>query len=224
MIGSGAHGWWSLVRINALVFIFFALNFAQPRSGPEWRSFGACSVFMIALFSEMYGFPLTIYPLSGWLGRAYPELDPFSHQTGHLLSTLIGWLFDPHLNPLHWLSDLLILGGVIVHARSWRVLHRAQVEGTLATGGPYARVRHPQYAAFVAILLGFLLQWPTLLTLVMFPVLVSTYVRLARREEAPVRARFGAEYAAYAARTPAFLPRLARARGASQTVPGGGAI
>jgi protein-S-isoprenylcysteine O-methyltransferase Ste14 len=68
-------------------------------------------------------------------------------------------------------------------------------------------VRHPQYDAFVMIMFGFLLQWPTLVTLVMFPVLVLTYVRLARREEREVRAAFGADWDTYAAQTPAFFPR-----------------
>ena len=54
---------------------------------------------------------------------------------------------------------------------------------------------------------GFLVQWPTLLTLAMFPVLTYMYVRLARREEREVAAEFGPEYQRYAARTPAFIPR-----------------
>ena len=90
------------------------------------------------------------------------------------------------------------------------MLVEAQHAGRLAITGPYARVRHPQYAAFIAIMFGFLLQWPTLLTLVMFPLLVAMYVRLARREEREVRAAFGAEYERYAAGPPAFLPRLVR--------------
>jgi protein-S-isoprenylcysteine O-methyltransferase Ste14 len=156
----------------------------------------------------MYGFPLTIYLLSGWLQRRYPELDLLSHDAGHLWETLLGWRGNPHLNPLHLLSNALIASGFIVLARSWPVLYVAQQRGELATTGLYAYVRHPQYAAFVVIMFGFLLQWPTLLTLVMFPILTWAYVRLAQREEVEARATFGPAYARYAAVIPAYIPRL----------------
>jgi protein-S-isoprenylcysteine O-methyltransferase Ste14 len=111
---------------------------------------------------------------------------------------------------LHVLSSLLIGGGFVLLAAAWRVLFAAQQGRQLATTGPYAYVRHPQDIGFILIMLGFLLQWPTLLTLVMFPILVWMYGRLARREEREVRAEFGEAYARYAAVTPAFLPRLRR--------------
>jgi protein-S-isoprenylcysteine O-methyltransferase Ste14 len=95
-----------------------------------------------------------------------------------------------------------------VLAKSWRVLFDAQKEHRLATTGPYAYVRHPQYGAFVVIMFGFLLQWPTLITLIMFPILVAVYVRLAKREERNTIAEFGAAYLEYAATTPAFIPKL----------------
>ena len=205
-----AYGLWSLVAINAAVFIIFAFSFARPRTARDWRSFGAFSAFLVALFTEMYGFPLTIYLLSGWLGSRFPGTDLLSHNAGHLWETLLGWRGDPHLNPLHLLSNVLIFAGFLVPASAWDILYKAQREGQLATTGPYARVRHPQYGGFILIMVGFLLQWPTLLTLAMFPVLVTMYVRLARREEREVREAFGDTYARYAAVTPAFIPRLAR--------------
>jgi protein-S-isoprenylcysteine O-methyltransferase Ste14 len=90
------------------------------------------------------------------------------------------------------------------------MLYEAQRAGTLAVSGPYAYVRHPQYGGFILIMLGFLLQWPTLITLIMFPILVTMYLRLAQREEHEVISEFGDEYLRYAARTPAFLPRIRR--------------
>lgn len=205
-----AYGLWSLVVINVLVFAIFAFSFTRPRTARDWRSFGAFTAFLVALFSEMYGFPLTIYLLSGWLQRRFPGLDLLSHDTGHLWQTLLGWKGDPHTNPLHLLSGVLIGGGFILLASAWRVLYAAQQSRRLATTGPYAHVRHPQYDAFILIMLGFLFQWPTLLTLVMFPILIWVYVRLAKREEQEVRAEFGEAYAHYAAVTPAFIPRLGR--------------
>ena len=209
--GAPAYGLWSLVLINSAVFIMFAYSFAPPRTSRDWRSFGAFSAFLVALFAEMYGYPLTIYLASGWLGTKYPQVDWLSHDAGHLLEELFGWRANPHFGPFHMASQILIVGGFWLVAAAWRVLYRAQKTGALATTGPYARVRHPQYAGFILIRTGFLLQWPTLLTVAMYPVLVVMYVRLARREEAEVRPQFGAEYQRYAAQVPAFLPRIARA-------------
>lgn len=206
-----AYGLWFLVAINSLIFIIFAFSFARPRTRRDWRSFGAFSAFIAALFTEMYGFPLTIYLLSGWLGARYPGLDLFSHEAGHLWQTLLGLKGDAHLNPIHLFSNVLIFGAFILLASAWNVLYQAQRTHSLAATGPYAYMRHPQYAAFVLIMLGFLLQWPTLPTLLMFPILVYMYVRLARREEREVRAEFGEAYARYAAVTPAFFPRLSGA-------------
>jgi protein-S-isoprenylcysteine O-methyltransferase Ste14 len=209
--GAPAYGLWSLVAINVAVFTIFAFSFTRPQTARDWRSFGGFTAFVVALFTEMYGFPLTIYLLSGWLQRRYPGLDLLTHDAGHLWETLLGWRGDPHFNPLHLLSSLLIGGGFVLLASAWRVLFAAQQGRRLATTGPYAYVRHPQYDGFILIMLGFLLQWPTLLTLLMFPILVWMYVRLARREEREVQAEFGEAYARYGAATPAFLPRLRRA-------------
>ena len=201
-----AYGLWGLAFINAAVFIFFALSFAKPTTERDWRTFGAFSAFIVALFAEMYGFPLTIYVLSGWLQTRYPGIDFLSHDAGHLLETLVGWRVNPHFGPFHIASNLLIGAGFYLLYRAWQVLYEAQRANRLATEGPYERVRHPQYIGFVLILFGFLLQWPTILTLVMFPVLVFMYVRLARAEEREVEREFGEEYRRYAARTPAFFP------------------
>ena len=203
-----AYGLWTVAILNAAVFIFFAFSFSHPKAGRDWRSFGAFSAFIVALFAEMYGFPLTIYLISGWLQRHYPGLDPFSHDAGHLWFTLFGLRGDPHFGLPHLLSNVLIIAGFALVATAWNVLHKAQRAGRLATTGPYARLRHPQYLGFIVIMLGFLLQWPTLLTLLMFPVLVVMYVRLARHEERDASAEFGDAYRRYAEVTPGWLPRF----------------
>jgi len=143
-----AYGLWSLVVINTVVFVLFAFSFTHPRTTRDWRSFGAFSGFLLALFTEMYGFPLTLSLLSGWLGSRYPGLNLFSHEAGHLWHTLLGWKGDPHLDPLHILSNLIIIGGFLILSSAWRVLYEAQRTHSLATTGLYAYIRHPQYVGF----------------------------------------------------------------------------
>src|SRR6266480_3183866 len=154
-----AYGLWSLVIVNSAVFIFFAYTFFKPQPPRDWRSFGAFSAFIVALFAEMYGFPLTIYFLSGWLQSRFPDIDWFSHDAGHLLEMMFGWKANPHAGPFHILSFVFIGGG------------------------------------FILVMFGFLLQWPTILTLAMFPVLTVMYVKLARTEEQDARSEFGDAYA-----------------------------
>ncbi len=211
-----AYGLWSLVLVNSVVFILFAYSFFKPKTPRDWRSFSAFSAFLVALFAEMYGFPLTIYFLSGWLQSQYQDVDWFSHDAGHLLETMFGWSTNPHFGPFHIVSFVLIGGGFVLIATAWRVLYGAQQKRTLATAGAYGYVRHPQYVGFILVMLGFLVQWPTLLTLAMFPVLTVMYVMLAKSEEREAIAEFGDTYTAYAANVPAFIPRRRRFFGSSQ--------
>lgn len=203
-----AYGLWTLVIINSAVFIMFAFSFFRPSTARDWRTFGAFSAFIIALFVEMYGFPLTIYLLSGWLQTRFPQLDLLSHNAGHLWSTLLGEKGDPHFGILHIASYVFLGYGFYLLSTSWHVLYNAQRHHQLAVTGPYARIRHPQYVAFILILLGFLLQWPTLLTLIMFPILLLMYSRLAIKEEAEMSKQFGAVYDSYAQQTPRFIPKF----------------
>ncbi|MFC3165768.1 methyltransferase family protein [Ciceribacter thiooxidans] len=209
-----AYGLWVLVIVNSAIFIVFAFSFFKPHTARDWRSFDAFSAFIVALFTEMCGFPLTIYLLSGRLQSGYPGIDWLYHDAGHLLEMLFGWTTNPHFGPFHIFSFLFVGAGFMLISAAWRVLYAAQRSGTIVTVGPYARIRHPQYVDFVFVLFGFLLQWPTLLTLAMFPILVWMYIRLARREERGAEAEFGAVWRRYAAEVPAFVPRLTRVENA----------
>lgn len=208
MENGSPYGLWGIVLVNSLIILLFAFSFFRPQTKRDWRTFGAFSAFIIALFTEMYGFPLTIYLLSGWLGSRFPEVNWLSHNSGHILQTILGWEGDAHFGPLHMISNLLLIFGFVLLAVSWKVLYSAQKRGDLATAGPYGWIRHPQYVAFILIMVSFLIQWPTIVTLLMFPVLVWIYWRLALKEEREVLSVFGERYTRYAKNTPRFIPRI----------------
>jgi len=200
-----AYGMWVVVAFNVGIFLFFTLSFLKPRGSQEWRSMGVVTAFFVALFAEMYGFPLTIYLLTGWLGDAYPALEPFSHKLGHLWVVVLGG------STLAWvvvmaLSLALMLMGYTLLSKGWTQIHAAR--GGLVTDGIYAHARHPQYTGLFLVIIGFLVQWPTILTVIMAPVLLLSYVHLARVEERRAEAEFGAEYNEYVRKTPAFFPSL----------------
>jgi|ERR1035437_1354070 protein-S-isoprenylcysteine O-methyltransferase Ste14 len=203
-----AYGHWSLVIINSLIFIIFAFSFTRPKTSRDWRSLGGFVAFIVALFTEMYGFPLTIYLLSGWLSSHYPGIDIYSHNSGHLLNIFLGTTGNPHFSLIHIISYVFILGGLFILFSAWPVLYKAQKNHKMATTGPYAYVRHPQYDGFILMMIGFLIQWPTILTLIMFPILVYMYKRLARSEEKEALAEFGEAYSRYMTEVSGFIPRL----------------
>ena len=187
------------MALHSAIFILFAFSFFKPQTGRDWRTFGAFTAFIVALFVEMYGFPLTIYLFFGWLTSTYPGVDFLTHDRGHLLHTLLGFEGNPHFDVLHIASNVIIVIGFYFLASAWRVLYEAQTSGKLAVTGLYARVRHPQYLGFIAIMLGFLLQWPTLVTLVMFPILLIMYRRLALKEETNCHKHFDKTFATLSA-------------------------
>ncbi len=200
-----AYGMWVVAGFNIGIFLFFILSFLKPRGSEEWRSMGVVTAFLVALFAEMYGFPLTIYLLSGWLGDAYPVLQPFNHKYGHLWVVVFGG------STLAWaivmgLSLGFMIMGYMLLSKGWTQIHAAQ--GGLVSNGIYAYVRHPQYTGLFLVIIGFLIQWPTLLTVIMAPILLYAYTHLARVEEKRAEKVFGDAYIKYADKTPAFFPPL----------------
>lgn len=200
-----AYGLWAFVVFNVGLFAFFLISFIAPLKKREWRSMGATLGFVVALFTEMYGFPLTIYALTAVLGSRYPALNPFSHANGHLWFVLFGG-GESMMNILHLISNGLVVLGFIVMWKGWRLIHSAGDK--LVTEGLYSHMRHPQYSALLLVMTGMLIQWPTLITALMFPVLVFMYYRLAKREEQDMIDVFGDQYRDYMEHTPMFIPRL----------------
>ncbi|TVO73013.1 methyltransferase family protein [Sedimenticola selenatireducens] len=200
-----AYGMWVIAAFNVGLFLFFFMSFLPPKGFAEWRNLGVATAFLVALFSEMYGFPLTIYLLTGWLGDAYPVLQPFNHKFGHLWVVVFGgsWLVWALVMGS---SLILMVAGYVLLKNGWRQIYDAH--GRMVTDGLYAYVRHPQYTGLFLVITGFLVQWPTLLTVLMAPILLYSYVHLARSEERRMSKQIGEPYVDYMHRIPAFFPPL----------------
>ena len=210
-LGNYAYGLWPVVVFNVILFSFFVLSFLKPKTTVEWRSMGAFMGFIAALFTEMYGFPLTIYLLSSWMGKSYPVLNPFSHSHGHLWLVLLG-LADSKtaMTILHIVTNVMIFYGLYVMQNGWILIHAAKGKH-LVTEGVYAHVRHPQYSGLFLVTLGFLVQWPSVLTIAMWPILMWSYYQLAMREEKDVERQFGQAWLDYKKEAPAFIPKFGKA-------------
>ena len=191
-----AYGNWVLVIVNIVIFLIFIIGSFRPQSKTDWHSFNLIAAFIISLFVEMYGFPLTIYVLVSLFSSRFPNLN-FSHSSGHLLIDVFGIKGDPHTNLIHLISNALIFGGLILLSSAWRTLYQSQQFGKLATSGVYQYFRHPQYIAFIIMIIGFLLQWPTIITLLMAPILIFRYIRLGKKEEEDMIKIYGQEYLSY---------------------------
>ncbi|KPK25436.1 MAG: hypothetical protein AMK69_14330 [Nitrospira bacterium SG8_3] len=167
------------------------LPYRVPGKESHWKSKGAFVGFLTALFAEMFGLPLVIFIFSPFFD--YPFILPFSRKILGGFGMIAGT----------WVT----LAGIVLVFLGWRKIHKA--EG-LVTDGVYKYIRHPQYVGLFLIMSGWLIHWPTLLTLILFPILVGVYYGLATKEEKGLEEVFGTEYERYKARTPRFFPRLTR--------------
>lgn len=193
-------GAWAVALIVIVIASWLLYKYLAPKTWREWAGAGLIQAFIIALYAEMYGFPLTIYLLVRFFGldSSYLNANLWSTlldmgETGMMISMIVGYV--------------LLFGGFGIFLQGWRELYRARKENRLATGGLYSLVRHPQYMGlFIGLFGEGVVHWPTLFSVALFPVIVVAYVLLARREEKKVIEQFGAEYLEYKRRVPGFLP------------------
>lgn len=203
------YGNWNDVVLVSAVFLAFVLGLAWPRGNAQWRNAGIYSAFLISLFFEMFGLPLTIFLLSPLVDVPIPAFGlGESHLWAYALDRAGVMPLGRGVYFVMIVSLALIAAGMGLLAFGWAQVFGARYE--LVTKGIYGFVRHPQYLGLILVLVAFNIQWPTLLTLLMAPLLIVAYVRQARREDAELETRFGAAFAHYAARVPAFIPRFRR--------------
>ncbi|MDD2320126.1 MAG: isoprenylcysteine carboxylmethyltransferase family protein [Geobacteraceae bacterium] len=194
-------GMWGLAAIAIVIVSWLLYRYLAPHTWKEWARAGVVQAFIIAFYAEMYGFPLTIYFLARFFG-----LDLAWTQGGNLWAQLFGTPMA-HLVAMT-IGYAIVFGGATLVADGWRRVYQARRDGRLVTDGVYARVRHPQYTGLFIIIFGEgIVHWPTIFSVIAFPVIVFAYVQLARKEERQMTEKFGDAYLEYQRNVPMFIPR-----------------
>ena len=194
-------GAWAIALIAIVVVSWFLYRYLAPSTWKEWASVGVVQAFIIALYAEMYGFPLTIYLLVRFFGLDQGNLS------ASLWSTLLG-LGETGMMIAMLLGYTISFAGIGIFLQGWRQLHKARQENRLVTESLYGLVRHPQYTGLFMALAGEgLVHWPTIFSVALFPVIVAAYYFLARSEERKVEEEFVHAYRVYRRQVPMFIPR-----------------
>ena len=200
-----SFGWnqWLLVTANVIFFTLFFVLLQYRRKLPRLPS-SIYLAFIVALYAEMFGLPLTMYILMGVFGL------PDIYNLEFLLTQVMGEqqfhiIFHYYVFP----ASQVIMGiGMLLVIFGWKEIYEGK--GKLVTTGIYRYVRHPQYVGFLLITLGLNVWWLTIITLALWPVVIIVYYKLAKKEEKDAEEEFGEEYLEYKRRVPGWIPRIRR--------------
>ena len=203
MGNSSLGGTWGVALLMIMVASWIFYKYITPSSWKEWKGAGLIQAFIIALYAEMYGFPLTIY----LLGSVFKIDIPWVHANGHLWSFFVKEGTTAAMIEM-FLGYLVIFSGIYLIAAGWRQIYEAQNEKILVTGGLYSLMRHPQYTGIFLVVIGQLIHWPTILTLALSPFIFFFYYRLAGNEERDMLIAYSDRYYSYMNTVPMFIPRL----------------
>jgi protein-S-isoprenylcysteine O-methyltransferase Ste14 len=188
-------GEWHVVLINILLFVSFLIPLSF-RKKFSWKEYGIVTAFFISLFVEMYGIPLTIM----FFSKAFHTSSSAPVDlvfTGRILGVSFGFTL-----PMIYGSVLMTIGSVIV-VTGWVTLYRNVKKEGLVTKGIYSISRHPQYLGFLMVILGWVIGWTTVLTVIFGTVLIIMYIRVSLKEEREMSKDH--DYLAYKKRVPFML-------------------
>lgn len=192
------HNWFGVLFFAALYGL--VLLFIPFYKKMDRKPRGAYIAFIIAFALEMHGIPFSMYLISWIVGHNLPE----GILWGHTLVTYIGFTgMYINIGCAVVALALILNGWYNIYKKYWS---RETGKGSLVTSGIYKYIRHPQYTGLLLLSLGMLIEWATLPMLIMYPIMVFLYVRLAKREERDMIAEFGDTYNEYRKQTKMFIP------------------
>ncbi|WP_373486323.1 methyltransferase family protein [Acetobacterium malicum] len=199
-LDSHFYNWFGVVFFAVLygVILLFMPFYKKMDRKPA----GTYLAFVIAFAIEMHGIPFSMYVISWLIGKNLPE----GVLWGHTLFDTIGY-WGMYINiACGTVGIVLIMNGWYnIYKKYWS---RETGTGTLVETGIYKYIRHPQYTGLLLLSFGMMVEWATLPLLILYPVMVFMYVRLAKKEEQDMIEEFGIDYKNYMEDTKMFIPHL----------------
>jgi protein-S-isoprenylcysteine O-methyltransferase Ste14 len=166
---------WHIVILNIVLFISFLIPLSFRRK-VDWKEYGLVTAFFVSLFIEMYGIPLTVFFASNFFSASNTELPNAAYHFRFLgvdISMSLAMVY----------ATILMILGMLLIIIGWMTLYKNQKENKIVTNGVYSFSRHPQYLGFILMIIGWLIGWPTILTVIFAPILIFMYLRVCKIEE-----------------------------------------